>query len=308
MKKYDMNFAEAQDYASKRGIDVHIIDGDVIVNDSSNTQTIGNVLKWADEHPSKEIINHFITAAFGWLRQYAWAYVDDDGDGGTVCDSYELSNDFKAAMEKIFFNKKSVDEQKAEAHRNNTIKMINNSVYGDTCKSTTLDGEYKDITISELSEMLHIQMDDLIRFIRERSCNIETKEPDNKMFKDLLNTLYELGKKALKNEMDKINEIFTNLIIHTNVQLYNDASFAWEHKDFVYVVADVAEKDRIEEREISDTNPYMIVTVDEFGDRITLIGTNHPVVISNGAAMALIRKAKRLGEIEMLLNGAKEKL
>lgn len=296
-----MNFSDSQSYANKRGIDVPINDGDVVVNDSSNTQTIGNVLKWADEHPSEETINHFITAAFGWLRQYGWAYVDDDGDGGIMCDSYELSNDFKAAMEKIFLNKKSVDEQKAEAHCNNAIKMINNSVYGDTCKSTT-SGKYKDITISELSEMFNVPMSDIIRFIREYSYDIETKEPNNK----ILNTLYELGKKALKNEKDNIYKIFENAVVYASC-LKNNIDTLFKG-GFIYVVKDVSEKSKIEERELSDSNPYMIVTVDELGDRMTLMGISRHIVFSNDAVFELCNRAKRAGEIEMLLNGAKEKL
>lgn len=48
---YDMSFEEAQHYSSERGIDVPINDGDVFVDARCITQTIGNILRWADEHP-----------------------------------------------------------------------------------------------------------------------------------------------------------------------------------------------------------------------------------------------------------------
>lgn len=48
---YDMSFEDAQHYAGERGIDVSINDGDVFVDEGYITQTIGNILRWADEHP-----------------------------------------------------------------------------------------------------------------------------------------------------------------------------------------------------------------------------------------------------------------
>lgn len=51
---YDMPFEDAQQYASERGIDIPINDGDVFVDERHITQTIGNILRWADEHPKGE--------------------------------------------------------------------------------------------------------------------------------------------------------------------------------------------------------------------------------------------------------------
>ena len=48
---YDMSFEEAQDYISKRGFDIPWNDGDVMVDERKLTQTVANVLKWADRHP-----------------------------------------------------------------------------------------------------------------------------------------------------------------------------------------------------------------------------------------------------------------
>lgn len=51
---YDMPFEDAQQYAGSRGIDIPINDGDVFVDERHITQTIGNILRWADEHPKGE--------------------------------------------------------------------------------------------------------------------------------------------------------------------------------------------------------------------------------------------------------------
>ena len=48
---YDMSFEEAQDYINKRGFDIPWNDGDVMVDERKLTQTVANVLKWADMHP-----------------------------------------------------------------------------------------------------------------------------------------------------------------------------------------------------------------------------------------------------------------
>ena len=52
---YNMTFEEAQAYCSKRGIDVPWNDGDIYIDERELTRSIGNVLKWADEHPKVEL-------------------------------------------------------------------------------------------------------------------------------------------------------------------------------------------------------------------------------------------------------------
>ena len=48
---YDRGFEEAQKYLSERGFDIPWNDCDVFVDARYITQTIANVLTWADEHP-----------------------------------------------------------------------------------------------------------------------------------------------------------------------------------------------------------------------------------------------------------------
>ena len=51
---YDMRVSEAQEYAIKRGFDIPFNDGEVYVDERHLTQTIGNILRWADEHPKEQ--------------------------------------------------------------------------------------------------------------------------------------------------------------------------------------------------------------------------------------------------------------
>ena len=52
---YNMTFEDAQAYCSKRGIDVPWNDGDIFIDERDITRTVGNVLKWADEHLKVEL-------------------------------------------------------------------------------------------------------------------------------------------------------------------------------------------------------------------------------------------------------------
>ena len=52
---YNMTFEEAQAYCLKRGIDIPWNDGDIYIDERELTRSIGNVLKWADEHPKVEL-------------------------------------------------------------------------------------------------------------------------------------------------------------------------------------------------------------------------------------------------------------
>ena len=68
---YNMSFAEAQEYISKRGLDIPWNDCDVFIDEREITRTVGNVLKWAD----KTMINK----ACEWFADYLMeiGYPDD---------------------------------------------------------------------------------------------------------------------------------------------------------------------------------------------------------------------------------------
>lgn len=51
---YDMRVSEAQEYAIKRGFGIPFNDGEVYVDERHMTQTIGNIIRWADEHPKEQ--------------------------------------------------------------------------------------------------------------------------------------------------------------------------------------------------------------------------------------------------------------
>ena len=57
--KYYMSFEEAQEYVSKRGLDVPWNDCDVFIDEREITRTVGNVLKWADETMIDKACNIF---------------------------------------------------------------------------------------------------------------------------------------------------------------------------------------------------------------------------------------------------------
>lgn len=59
--KYYMSFEEAQEYVSKRGLDVPWNDCDVFIDEREITRTVGNVLKWADKT--------MIDKACKWLKE-----------------------------------------------------------------------------------------------------------------------------------------------------------------------------------------------------------------------------------------------
>jgi hypothetical protein len=51
---YDMGVSEAQEYAINRGFGIPFNDGEVFIDERYMTQTIGNILRWADEHPKEQ--------------------------------------------------------------------------------------------------------------------------------------------------------------------------------------------------------------------------------------------------------------
>ena len=51
---YDRRFEEAQEYLTKRGFDIPWNDCDIFIDERYITQTIANVLTWADEHPKEQ--------------------------------------------------------------------------------------------------------------------------------------------------------------------------------------------------------------------------------------------------------------
>lgn len=55
-QNYNLNFSEAQDYITKRGLDVVWNDCDIFIDERHITESVANVLKWADEHPKEEVI------------------------------------------------------------------------------------------------------------------------------------------------------------------------------------------------------------------------------------------------------------
>lgn len=71
-QNYNLNFSEAQDYISKRGLDVVWNDCDIFIDEHHITESVANVLKWADEHPKEEVVE--IKKVVNWLALNAELY------------------------------------------------------------------------------------------------------------------------------------------------------------------------------------------------------------------------------------------
>ena len=71
-QNYNLNFSEAQDYISKRGLDVVWNDCDIFIDEHHITESVANVLKWADEHPKEEVVE--IKKVVKWLALNAELY------------------------------------------------------------------------------------------------------------------------------------------------------------------------------------------------------------------------------------------
>ena len=71
---YDMRASEAQEYAVNRGFGIPFIDGEVYVDERHMIQTIGNIIRWADEHPKEqkpvEVDESTKRLNENWMKQY----------------------------------------------------------------------------------------------------------------------------------------------------------------------------------------------------------------------------------------------
>ena len=92
MAKYNMTFEEAQEYISRRGFDIPWNDCDVFVDERAITQTVANVLKWADDNPVKHTSDNdaFIEKAVEWLRNEIYTFDPRDTE--------KMIENFKKAM------------------------------------------------------------------------------------------------------------------------------------------------------------------------------------------------------------------
>lgn len=65
---YNISYEESQEYISQRGFDTPWNDGEVFVDEREITRTVGNVLKWADEHPKEGLVS--MDKLEEWLYKY----------------------------------------------------------------------------------------------------------------------------------------------------------------------------------------------------------------------------------------------
>lgn len=77
-----MTFEEAQEYISKRGFDIAWNDCDVFIDVRHITQAIGNILKWADEHPKDEPVSEDLEKEIDRAHRIFYDEVGWDSDEG----------------------------------------------------------------------------------------------------------------------------------------------------------------------------------------------------------------------------------
>lgn len=84
---YDMGASEAQDYIIKRGFSNPFIDGEVYVDERHIIQTIGNILKWADEHPKEQKPSINIDQLKSLMLQYLQEAANEKNDSDIEADT-----------------------------------------------------------------------------------------------------------------------------------------------------------------------------------------------------------------------------
>ena len=89
--RYNKTFEEAQDYLSKIGFDIPWNDCDVWVDKDNLTETVANVIQWANDN--------MIEKAAQWLDENIDKYVMEGRENKPYV-SIVLADDFKQAMMK----------------------------------------------------------------------------------------------------------------------------------------------------------------------------------------------------------------
>lgn len=84
---YDMGASEAQDYAISRGFGIPLIDGEVYVDERHLMQTIGNILRWADEHPKEQKPSINIIQLKSLMHQYLQEAANEKDDSDIEADT-----------------------------------------------------------------------------------------------------------------------------------------------------------------------------------------------------------------------------
>ena len=91
MEKYNMTFEEAQEYISKRDFDIAWNDCDVFIDERYITQTVGNVLKWADNNPKWKPSEEQMTALLV-----------------TIGDEKKIGSDVAKVIKKLYYELKAL--------------------------------------------------------------------------------------------------------------------------------------------------------------------------------------------------------
>ena len=104
---YDRGFEEAQEYIFHRGFDVPWNDCDVFIDERYMTQTIANVLTWADEHPKQKPVEeqNLIKSAYKTHALSFINYLDSHLYEGKMCVSNGECEDIEDAFKNADWGK-----------------------------------------------------------------------------------------------------------------------------------------------------------------------------------------------------------
>ena len=137
---YDMPYECAKEYISRRGLDVPINDGDVFVDERYITQTIANVLRWADNNPVpsqqlsgksgvENIRKELMTPSVTKLMHIVELAVNNSGCTVIPRQKDEISEYF-TLLEQMCFN----DDSDAAETLKDVVYSYFNDLYFDDCK------------------------------------------------------------------------------------------------------------------------------------------------------------------------------
>lgn len=144
---YDMPYACAKEYISRRGLDVPINDGDVFVDERYITQTIANVLRWADNNPVpsqqlsgkcrvENIWKELMTPSVTKLMHIVELAVNNSGCTVTLRQKEEISEYFSLLDQMCLNNGSNAAETLKDA-----IYCYFNDLYFSDCKSPFAEEE-----------------------------------------------------------------------------------------------------------------------------------------------------------------------
>lgn len=189
---YDMPYACAKEYISRRGLDVPINDGDVFVDERYITQTIANVLRWADNNPVQSqqlsgkcrvenIWKELMTPSVTKLMHIVELAVNNSGCTGctvTLRQKEEI-NEYFSLLEQMCLNNGS-----------NAVETLKDAIY---CYFNDLYFSDCKIPITEEEVMVFIESEDMWKSAQEAVLKMQKTNNRDALFMTIVNMINKCG-------------------------------------------------------------------------------------------------------------------